>query len=68
MGDIIDDLISTNNLIEGFITPDKRGVADFDKLTVTLTDAFDGCLVIMQKAVSKHTAAAVLGIIITVER
>ena len=29
---------------------------------------FDGCLVIMQKAVSKHTVAAVLGIIITVER
>lgn len=37
----VSDLISTNNLIEGFITPDKRGVADFDKLTVTLTDAFD---------------------------
>ena len=35
------DLTSTNNIIEGFITPDKRGTADFDKLTVTLTDAFD---------------------------
>ena len=35
------DLTSTNNLIEGFITPDKRGTADFDKLTVTLTDAAD---------------------------
>lgn len=35
------DLTSTNNLIEGFITPDKRGTPDFDKLTLTLTDASD---------------------------
>lgn len=35
------DLTSTNNIIEGFITPDKRGTADFDKLTLTLTDASD---------------------------
>lgn len=34
------DLTSVNNLIEGFITPDKRGTPDFDKLTLTLTDAF----------------------------
>ena len=34
------DLNSVNNLIEGFITPDKRGTPDFDKLTLTLTDAF----------------------------
>ena len=35
------DLTSTNQIIKGFITPDKRGAADFDKLTVTLTDALD---------------------------
>ena len=38
------DLTSTNNIIEGFITPDKRGTADFDKLTLTLTDAIDSSI------------------------
>ncbi|MBR1676869.1 MAG: hypothetical protein IJ706_06150 [Clostridia bacterium] len=35
------DLTSENRIISGFITPDERGVADFDKLTVTLTDSVD---------------------------
>lgn len=37
----LSDLKDENNLIEGFITPDERGTADFDKLTLTITDARD---------------------------
>ncbi len=37
----VSDLVAANNIFEGFVTPDKRGVADFDKLIVRLTDAKD---------------------------
>jgi len=37
----VSELVTSNNIFEGFITPDKRGVADFDKLIIRLTDAKD---------------------------
>ena len=37
----VGSLNDANKLIEGFITPDERGSADFDKLTLMITDAKD---------------------------
>lgn len=37
----VESLTKDDMIIQGFITPDQRGGADFDKLTVTLTDAKD---------------------------
>ena len=37
----VDSLTKNDTIISGFITPDQRGVFDFQKLTVTLTDSLD---------------------------
>lgn len=40
----VDSFTSQESIIEGFITPDAFDTADFDKLTLTLTDSLDSSI------------------------
>lgn len=40
----VSELTMSNSFIEGFVTPDKRGTADFNNLIVTLTDSIDSSI------------------------
>ena len=40
----VSELTMNNSFFEGFVTPDKRGTADFNNLIVTLTDSADSSI------------------------